>query len=124
MNFQERFKDLLIDKNIKYSTLSKITRIPITTLSNYINRGSLPSITQLNILADFFEVSIDYLVGRADDFGNVTVSGQLPEQLPNDEQRLIRAYKKLDKLDKEKLIEDAEYYAKRYGDNNFKSIKK
>ena len=67
MNFQTRFKELLEEKNISYNQVAKQTGIPVTTLSNYINRGSIPSMIQLIILADFFDCTIDYLVGREDD---------------------------------------------------------
>lgn len=64
--FIERLKDLMIENNLNFNTLAKQTLIPVTTLSNYLNRGSLPSVTQLSILADFFKCSIDYLIGRGE----------------------------------------------------------
>lgn len=113
MTFQQRLTELLKDNQINYRTVAVKTDIPVTTLSNYINRGSSPSITQLSILADFFEVSVDYLIGRSDDFGNITVAANGAE-LQHDEQRLLTAYRSLNKIEQEKLIDDAEFYAKRY----------
>ncbi len=40
------------------------------TYNNWENENTQPSIEQLIALADFFEVSVDYLVGRTDDMGN------------------------------------------------------
>ncbi|MBQ3219820.1 MAG: helix-turn-helix transcriptional regulator, partial [Clostridia bacterium] len=64
MNFRERLKELLEEKQIKYNSVAQQTEIPVTTLSNYINRGSIPSAEQLIKLANYFNCSIDYLVGR------------------------------------------------------------
>lgn len=110
MNFQERLKELLEIRGLKYNTLSQKTGIPVTTLSNYINRGSSPTITQLSILADFFNVSIDYLIGREDDFGNLVSADS---SLTTEEWELVRSYRNCDRLDKEKLISDAKYYENR-----------
>lgn len=94
MTFSERLNDLMIENNINYNTLAKKTSIPVTTLSNYKNRGSLPSITQLSILADFFNCSIDYLVGREDDFG--VIQSSAPNSLTTLEGELLALFRKLD----------------------------
>ena len=47
--------------------------------------------TQLCALADFFGCTIDYLVGREDDFGNVTATA--PSDLSDDEKKLLRLFK-------------------------------
>lgn len=43
-------------------------------------------------LADFFEVSTDYLLGRSDDLGNVTVNSSAP-MLPQDEKELLKLFR-------------------------------
>ena len=80
MSFQIRLKELLEERNITYNQVAKQTGIPVTTLSNYINRGSIPSMIQLIILADFFGCSIDFLVGREDDFGNLNINSAQPKR--------------------------------------------
>lgn len=102
MTFTDRLKDLMIEKNLNYNTLAKQTLIPVTTLSNYINRGSLPSITQLSILADFFNCSIDYLVGREDDFGIVQSSA--PNSLTALESEILSLFRALDTSAQHKAI--------------------
>ena len=103
--FQKRLKELLEDRQIKYNALAQQTGIPVTTLSNYINRGSSPSITQLSILADFFEVSVDYLIGRVDDD---IISYENKNVFTDKEKRLLKVFMQLDSVAQEKLIEDAE----------------
>ena len=70
MNFKERLSYLMAENDLTYKALALDTGIPITTLSNYINRGSLPTLTILKTLSKYFNCSIDYLVGIEDDFGN------------------------------------------------------
>lgn len=120
-----KIKELREEKSWTQSELAKKINSTNKNIWAYENNIASPSIDTLIKLSQIFNVSIDYLVGRADDFGNVTVSGQESDRLPNDEQRLIHAYRRLDNLDKVKLIEDAEYYANKYGDSNkFGAIKK
>ena len=40
-------------------------------IGNYERGAREPGISELKILADFFDVSIDYLVGRTEDFTNI-----------------------------------------------------
>ena len=120
MLFQQRLKDLLKENQLTYSAVAVETGIPITTLSNYINRGSSPSILQLNLLADFFEVSVDYLIGRSDDFGNVNVVTNGAE-LSEHEKTLLECFDKLDIYERESILIQVKALAKR---NESQTIKK
>ncbi len=103
--FQKILKELLEERQIKYNAVAQQTGIPVTTLSNYINRGSSPSITQLRLLADFFDVSVDYLIGRVgDDLATFDKDKVFTEK----EQRLLKAFIRLDAVAQEKLIAQAE----------------
>ncbi len=105
MTFQSRLKELINERNITYSFVAKQTAIPVTTLSNYINRGSVPSITQLSLLADFFECSLDYLVGREDDLGNITTSTLSPgETLSADEKTMLNSFRNLGPFEREAIL--------------------
>ena len=47
------------------STMLRDADIPVSTIDN-IKQGKRPSIDRLMELADYFDCSIDYLVGRTD----------------------------------------------------------
>lgn len=47
--------------------LSKQIHIHRNNIAQWINLNCLPLIDDLEIIADFFKVSIDYLLGRTDD---------------------------------------------------------
>ena len=102
MEFKERLKELLDENGLNYNTLAKKTGIPVTTLSNYINRSSYPSIVQLKILADYFNVSVDYLIGREDEFGNVSLGSS--SSLTKDEQTLLSCFNKISPFERETIL--------------------
>lgn len=57
-------KDLM--ENLTVSQLARETGIPQPTLSRYLLCQREITLTNLVILADFFEVEIDVLIGRMD----------------------------------------------------------
>ncbi|WP_069651000.1 helix-turn-helix domain-containing protein [Caloranaerobacter ferrireducens] len=62
----ERIKKLRKEKNITQKELAKILNIQNSTLSQYENGINEPSDEIKIKIADFFNVSIDYLLGRTD----------------------------------------------------------
>ena len=61
---QNRIKDLREDRDLRQSDLAKATGIDQRTISNYETGKTAPDAYALIKLADFFDVSIDYLVCR------------------------------------------------------------
>ena len=62
--YANRLRDLREDKDLKQKDLAKILQIHQTTYSDYeLNRLNVP-VSALHTLADFYEVSVDYLLGR------------------------------------------------------------
>ena len=59
-----RIRDLREDMDLRQSDLARATGIDQRTISNYETGKTLPDAFALITLADFFDVSIDYLVGR------------------------------------------------------------
>ena len=62
--YQNRLRDLREDKDMKQKDLADLLKIHQTTYSDYeLGRLNIPVAT-LHILADFYNVNIDYLLGR------------------------------------------------------------
>lgn len=61
-----RIRDLREDRDLRQIDVATSVNIDQKTLSNYETGKTLPDSEALIKLADFFEVSIDYLVGRTD----------------------------------------------------------
>ena len=68
MNIAERLDQLMASRGINRRQLSIAANIPYTTLDGIHKRGcDNVKLTTLVKLADYFEISIDYLVGRGPD---------------------------------------------------------
>ena len=65
--FAERLKELRTEKNLSTFALSKQVRIGVASISRWENDQSDIKGDQLIILANFFEVSTDYLLGLKND---------------------------------------------------------
>ncbi|MBQ2743311.1 MAG: helix-turn-helix transcriptional regulator [Oscillospiraceae bacterium] len=62
-NFRNRIRDLREDMDLRQVDVANATGIDQKTLSNYETGKTNPDSTSLIKLANFFGVSIDYLVG-------------------------------------------------------------
>jgi transcriptional regulator with XRE-family HTH domain len=64
--FGKRLGQLLDARGILQVDLAKHLNVSKTTVSRYI-KGRIPDADTLDRIANFFEVSVDYLLGRTDD---------------------------------------------------------
>ena len=64
--FKERLKELRIEKNLTQDKLAKLVGMSKMTISHCESGYCEPSIAQLVMLSNLFEVSVDYLVGKTD----------------------------------------------------------
>lgn len=110
----KRLKDLRIERNLTQEKLAHHFGLTYSNIGEWERGRSEPSIEMIIKLADFFGCTVDYLLGREDDFGNVTVNSPMQE-LTCLEQRLLTSFNKLDIDEKEKIISDVEYFAGKHG---------
>ena len=62
--YENRLRDLREDRDLKQRDLSELLKVHQTTYSDYeLGRLNIP-VAALHALADFYGVSIDYLLGR------------------------------------------------------------
>lgn len=64
--FAERVKELRKEKNIKQAELGKIVGLTYTAISDIERGRRVTTMEKLYNLAEFFDVSTDYLLGRTD----------------------------------------------------------
>ncbi|MGN0960987.1 MAG: helix-turn-helix domain-containing protein [Christensenellales bacterium] len=64
--FAERLKELRIEKGLSIQALAKEVKIGSSSICRWENQQSDVKGTQLVILAKFFDVTIDYLMGLED----------------------------------------------------------
>ena len=63
----DRIRALMQENGLNQVRLAEQTGIRQNTISAWLRGKKEPCIQSLWILADYFQVSIDYLVGRSDD---------------------------------------------------------
>lgn len=62
-----RLKEIRVDRDYMQSDIAKALGIKQQQYSEYERGIVLISIEKLNLLADFYNTSIDYLIGRTDE---------------------------------------------------------
>lgn len=107
-----RIRELREEKGLSQSALASEINTSQRNIGRWENGENEPTYSQLVKLSDFFECSIDYLIGREDDFGNVVLNNST-QDLTFEEQNLINYYRLLSDAEKKKLLTDAEFYSKR-----------
>lgn len=107
-----KLRELRLDNEKTQAELAFFLGTSRQVYANYENGINEPSLDTLARLADFFECSIDYLLGREDDFGNVQVHGTAP-QLTADEKELLDIFRSLRREYKVQILEYTRYFGAR-----------
>ena len=64
--FAERIKDLRLERGLTQEAVGEIIGVKRYAVYSYEKGRACPEMKGLVILADYFDVSIDYLTGRTD----------------------------------------------------------
>lgn len=64
MYFVEILLNLITEKGISKNQFLKDLHLAKGSLSNWENRGAIPNGESLSKIADYFDVSVDYLLGK------------------------------------------------------------
>lgn len=72
MSFLERLEELLQQKNMTTNRMCTELKIGKNSMVNWRERGNLPNGETLQKMADYFDVSVDYLLGRSDERNLIT----------------------------------------------------
>lgn len=64
--FKERLKELRKEKNITQKALAELCGVDQSTYAPYETGGNVPPVERIKILANFFGVTVDYLMGESD----------------------------------------------------------
>lgn len=66
MEFKIRLKELRKEKGVSQLEIAKLLNMSKMAVSHWEKGNSEPSIEQLKLLAQYFDVSVDYLIGFCD----------------------------------------------------------
>lgn len=64
-NFQDVFKELRLEKGKSQDAMAKDLDVSPALISKWENNVSTPGPEMLEYIADYFNVSVDYLIGRS-----------------------------------------------------------
>lgn len=90
---ETRIRELRLEKGLRQRDVAEKLGISAQSLGYYENWVNKPDPEMLIKLADFFEVSIDYLLCREDEYGVIATSRV--SQYTADEKELIKDYRRL-----------------------------
>ena len=65
--FSERLKELRVSNNLTLEELARGINSTRATICNFEKQNKTPSLDMLLRLATYFDVSLDYLMGRTED---------------------------------------------------------
>lgn len=106
MEFAFRLKQLRDEKDISQAALAKSIDIGASTIAMWETGERYPTAQYLDKVANFFDVSTDYLLGRTDDRNGVVLDGvyfRIASEAqeigvpPEDIEKIIELYKKYKK---------------------------
>lgn len=75
-----RLKELREERGVSMMTLAKAIGVSDTAVCKWENQDSEPKLSYIIKLADYFNCSADYLIGRSDDFGGYIEQIRLTEE--------------------------------------------
>lgn len=108
----ERIDKLLIEKGLRRADICRATGISDSTIRTWITRDASPSVEAALKVAQFFGVTVEYLV-----------TGINPQDAPkmflsSDEEEIIEIYRALDKRGKGELMQISQVLELCYNGNN------
>ncbi|WP_326910631.1 helix-turn-helix domain-containing protein [Sedimentibacter sp. MB31-C6] len=101
--FSLRLKQLRLSNNLTLLQLGNNVGSTKATISNLENGNKKPSLELILTLAEYFNVSLDYLTGRSDS-SNITTVNDDNKNLTKKEIELLQYFKLLNKYEKNLII--------------------
>ena len=106
--YQNRLRDLREDRDLKQKDIAQLLQIHQTTYSDYeLDRLNIP-VPVLHVLADFYHVSVDYLLGLTNDERTVENFKQEDSKELTDflrDQAILFNGVQLDEYDKQRVMD-------------------
>ena len=96
--FWERFYNLCLSHDTKPNPVGKEIGISSSVITRWKQEGSYPTIELLLKIADYFDCSIDYLIGRSNECKSLNTEISL------DDYQLIEKFHSLDETAKRELL--------------------
>ena len=102
-----RLKELRDEKKLSQEEVAKAIGTSQTNIGRWEKGLNEPSSGFVIKLANYFEVSIDYLLGREDDFGNVVVSEN--NEITPEEKELLTLFRSLPNIRRKTIMDSIRF---------------
>ena len=89
-----RLKELRKENGLKRSEFAKAIGLPATTIANYENGTRQAPYELLIAFSDFFDVSIDFLLGKSSDYEIDTKTDTNESLLKQNEKELLQLFRR------------------------------
>ena len=106
-----RLRELRLEKGVSQDEVADALKVKNYTIGNWERNRAEPNLSAVLELANYFGCTIDYLLGREDDVGNISVVGA---NLSPKEQHLIDCYRSLTEDGKSAFLSMADNIAGMY----------
>lgn len=119
-----RLKDLRNEKNVTQADVARGTGLSSGCIGMLETNRREPTGNTLAILADYFGCSVDYLLGREDDFGNISVTTNA--DLTAEEKVMLELFNQLPDVRRQTIIDTMRFMVdsnKSTKTNKIKNIK-
>jgi transcriptional regulator with XRE-family HTH domain len=103
MNFWERLKDRIKDRDLTQEWVARKLKIPIGTFKNWLLRQTYPDAREAVEIAKLLDTTVEHLVAGTDRNGYT-----------DDERRLIDGYRQLSKYDQGHIMVIIEAWIKKF----------
>ena len=112
-----RLMELREERNLTQNDIARAIDTSRTNIGRWEKGLNEPAASYLIKLAEFFEVSTDYLLGLEDDIGikkfSTPIKNEKPAELSPDGKELIDIFNSLDSDYQAQILEYARYFASR-----------
>lgn len=95
MQFSEKLKEVRKSSNYTQKDVYTYLKTSANGYASYEQGRTEPNLDTLSKLADFFNCSVDYLLGREDDFGNIVINSPAApaSELTSEERELVETFR-------------------------------
>ena len=108
MKFSENIYFLRKENGLSANELAKKLGFMENTIYAWEKERAQPNIETLNKLADIFNVSVDYLLGRTDELG--IVQNDNANKLNSDDAKLLKYFHGIDEVQQRAILRTAESF--------------
>ena len=121
--FSERLRDLREQKKLSMLALAQKIGVSDAAICKWENGTNEPKASYISLLADFFEVSTDYLLGLEDEIGAKQYSAPTKKvETPSDVQEILDMVLALSPMHRAQVLEYTRYFTERENATKKKKI--